>query len=154
SSFGGLYQMMGDWETAAKYLRMALDLFTKLAAEFPSVTYYRYGLANSLGNWAEILMYRCELVEARKLLEQTLGHAQDLLKAFPESPHDAQCVVINNYLLACTLDALGESAKAAERRQAADQLLEETGSRLQKARGPAVAATWAADVAEELGYVV
>src|SRR5262249_3022331 len=136
SGLGEFYMLSRDWDKAAEYFRLQLDLTTKLVGQYPSVTNYRAGLANALINSGEASLYRGEPEEARKIFGEALGHGHDLLKAYPDSAYYAQAPVIIHYLLDCTFDALGESGKAAEERRAGDQLLEESGQRLQKTRGP------------------
>lgn len=150
---GANYLTSGDWETAAKYLRMSLDLSTKLAAECPSVTHFSGQLATGTVTWAEVLIYRGELAQARKSLEDAITRLRGCLDAQPKSPYYAQMLAIANYLLSIAIAPLGEAAEAAKRHQDAEKVVVETGRRLLKVRGPFVAAQFCVDVATELGIV-
>jgi len=139
-NFGEGHRMGGAWDKAATYWRKSLDLDAKLATENGQ----KLGLTANVGNWAEILIYRGELVEARKLLEDAFGQ-----------PHadTGTSIVIANYLLAGIVAAGGDGAEAAKRRKDADQCLVETSRKVQALRGDARAAAFCDGIAVELGYI-
>jgi tetratricopeptide (TPR) repeat protein len=140
----------GDSDRATNCRRQSLDLFSKLAAEFPTQARYREGLAVALSNWAHVSVSRGELAEARKALEESLGHERAFLQKYPNSSRHAAITLINEYLLAGTAEALGAGEEAARLRQDADQLFEKTWKRLRTAEGPARTGNFCADIARGL----
>jgi tetratricopeptide (TPR) repeat protein len=138
--------MMGDWDQAAKYYRQSLDTSTRLSAEFPTQTKYRVSLAVGLLNWAGISIEHGEFAQARKALEESLGHSRALLNLYPNSSRYAAMVVVNEYSLAEVAEAQGAGVEAATLRHDAEQLFAKTWQRLQIAEGPVIAARFCADM--------
>jgi serine/threonine protein kinase/Tfp pilus assembly protein PilF len=145
-----VYRWMGDWDTAGKCCRQHLDLRVKLAADYPSVTAYKAGLADALSMWGSVLIYRGELPQARQALEESLSYTRALFTASPNNTRYAALIVVRAYQLSGTLAELGHGAEALKLRQQAEQLFCATWKQVRKIRGPSSAARFCADVGGDL----
>jgi tetratricopeptide (TPR) repeat protein len=149
-NFADLHSMMGNWEQEENHTRQSLALHRKLAAEFPAQISYREGLAVSLANWADVLVRRGEFGNARKALEESLGHERALLEANPNTSRHAAITMATEYQLASLAAAQGADAEATRLRQDADQLFEKTWKRLGTLQGSASAGNFCASIARGL----
>jgi tetratricopeptide (TPR) repeat protein len=113
---GGQLRQKGEPDKAEEAYRQALAIRQKLVEESPEEPDLQHALARVQCNLSLVLVYaprRERLPEARRLLEQALGHQQKALEAHPDSA-DYRGLLAFIYLhLADVLLDLGEPREAA-----------------------------------------
>jgi tetratricopeptide (TPR) repeat protein len=139
-------------ELAAKHRSKALDIWDRLAREFPNVPRYQVGYACILLNWAEVLSVRDNnYAKAGEYLEKSISHIQPVVKAYPQNAQYSLLLVTLCESLAVIHISLGDRAKAAERLAQAEQTFRNTIGELQKLpAGPALASIYCQEIVDLL----
>jgi tetratricopeptide (TPR) repeat protein len=153
TNLGEIYWMGRDLDDAAELRRKALELTRQLAAE-DSDRDHNESLGVALHNWAEVLVCRGELAEARKHLEECVKRARAAYKARPLRIFAASMVTDANYLLYAVCTALKDDVAAATCRKEAEQVFNETWRRLAVDRGDTGAAEFCNDLAVGMHYLL
>jgi tetratricopeptide (TPR) repeat protein len=149
NSIGVGYAKGGQYKESAEQLGNALELYSKLAAEYPEVVPYQERLATIERNLAEVTIgLGGDLARARKLLVQSTSRYEKTIESYPSNEKIVLCLVCARYVLSDCLSALGEDAEAVETLGQAEQLYAKTVAALSKRPdGPALASSFCFEVA-------
>jgi serine/threonine protein kinase len=109
---GTIEYRLGRKKEAATAIRLGLDRYANLAADFPAVPEYRQGLALSHDRLGILLTDQAKLHEAQAQIRQALGIRGKLVAEVPREPMYRQELASSHTNLGVVLKELGKHAEA------------------------------------------